>query len=275
MGKQSGALYVRVGDTWHPALNLASARLIAGTSANPQPVPESELAAPNAARCWVFRALRSSSARCCPAMNRLGRSAIRATLRQRPSSSEPLERRRSIASPTSRPSGAPGSGTPAYLLYNGQRAVVDLADTAVVRALRLRAERPNRLPAIAERRPEASPITTPRIRGAGGEATGCPDFRSAACCASPAAIVRSITRSRPPGSSGSAGWPRTCCVSATAHGTAEHRHGGARRHPRHSDRQHAARSDLPRPSSDGAERRWHRLRRPGSPGRPAMPASRS
>ena len=26
MGQQSGALYVRVGDTWHPVLNLASAR---------------------------------------------------------------------------------------------------------------------------------------------------------------------------------------------------------------------------------------------------------
>ena len=43
MGRESGALYVRVGDTWHPVLNLASARLIAATDANPQPVPESEL----------------------------------------------------------------------------------------------------------------------------------------------------------------------------------------------------------------------------------------
>ena len=43
MGQESGALYVRVGDTWHPVLNLASARLIAATDANPQPVRESEL----------------------------------------------------------------------------------------------------------------------------------------------------------------------------------------------------------------------------------------
>ena len=43
MGRESGALYVRVGDTWHPVLNLASARLIAATDANPQPVRESEL----------------------------------------------------------------------------------------------------------------------------------------------------------------------------------------------------------------------------------------
>src|SRR6202051_2717087 len=43
MGKQTGALYVRVGDTWHPVLNLASARLIAGSDATPQPVRESQL----------------------------------------------------------------------------------------------------------------------------------------------------------------------------------------------------------------------------------------
>ncbi len=43
MGRESGALYVRVDDVWHPVLNLASARLIAATNANPQPVSESEL----------------------------------------------------------------------------------------------------------------------------------------------------------------------------------------------------------------------------------------
>ncbi|XTL00992.1 type VII secretion protein EccB [Mycobacterium tuberculosis] len=37
-GSESGALYVRVDDVWHPVLNLASARLIAATNANPQPV---------------------------------------------------------------------------------------------------------------------------------------------------------------------------------------------------------------------------------------------
>jgi type VII secretion protein EccB len=43
MGQHSGARYVRVGDTWHPVLNLVSARLIAGTAANPEPVQESDL----------------------------------------------------------------------------------------------------------------------------------------------------------------------------------------------------------------------------------------
>ncbi|HEU0192361.1 MAG TPA: type VII secretion protein EccB [Mycobacterium sp.] len=43
MGRQTGALYVRVGDTWHPVLNLASARLVAATDADPRPVRESDI----------------------------------------------------------------------------------------------------------------------------------------------------------------------------------------------------------------------------------------
>ncbi|MEB3063002.1 type VII secretion protein EccB [[Mycobacterium] zoologicum] len=38
LDRASGALYVRVGDTVHPVFNLASARLIAGTAADPRPV---------------------------------------------------------------------------------------------------------------------------------------------------------------------------------------------------------------------------------------------
>ncbi len=43
--KDSGALYVRVGDRLHPALNLASARLIAGRPDNPHAVRASQIAA--------------------------------------------------------------------------------------------------------------------------------------------------------------------------------------------------------------------------------------
>jgi hypothetical protein len=43
LGTESGALYVRVGDTLHPVLNLASARLIAGADAAPRPVREAAL----------------------------------------------------------------------------------------------------------------------------------------------------------------------------------------------------------------------------------------
>lgn len=42
--RDSGALYVRVGDTLYPALNLASARLIAGRADNPHKVRASQIA---------------------------------------------------------------------------------------------------------------------------------------------------------------------------------------------------------------------------------------
>ncbi|MEZ0365107.1 type VII secretion protein EccB [Mycobacterium sp. pUA109] len=42
--RDSGALYVRVGDTLYPALNLASARLIAGRPENPHKVRSSQIA---------------------------------------------------------------------------------------------------------------------------------------------------------------------------------------------------------------------------------------
>ena len=41
MESHSGALYVRVGETLHPVLNLASARLIVRANADPQAVPAS------------------------------------------------------------------------------------------------------------------------------------------------------------------------------------------------------------------------------------------
>lgn len=38
--RESGALFVRVGQTWHPAPNLASARLVLGEPASPRAVPQ-------------------------------------------------------------------------------------------------------------------------------------------------------------------------------------------------------------------------------------------
>ena len=43
MARESGALYVRIGDTMHPALNLASARLITGVADEPELVSMSAL----------------------------------------------------------------------------------------------------------------------------------------------------------------------------------------------------------------------------------------
>jgi ESX secretion system ATPase EccB len=178
MGRQSGALYVRVGDTWHPVLNLASARLIAATNASPQPVRESELARtkrgpllgiPGAPQLlgtplsadesvWTICDTHSNAATTI-VIGTAGGSSVRR-----------LGPEQAIVV-------APGSGSPAYLLYKGQRAVVDLADTAVVRALRLEGRAPQMVSqSLLNAVPEAPPITPPRIRDVGAKAAGLPGF---------------------------------------------------------------------------------------------------
>jgi type VII secretion protein EccB len=178
MGRESGALYVRVGDTWHPVLNLASARLIAATDANPQPVRESELSRtkrgpllgipgapqllgpplPGDESVWTICDTDSNAATTIIIGRTVGSSIRR------------LAPERAILV-------APVSGSPAYLLYNGQRAVVDLADTAVVRALRLEGQAPHIVSqSLLNAVPEAPPITAPRIRDAGAKVATLPGF---------------------------------------------------------------------------------------------------
>jgi type VII secretion protein EccB len=176
MGKQTGALYVRVGDTWHPVLNLPSARLIAGTSANPQPVPESALSRtkrgpllgiPGAPQ-FIGPLLSGEDSvwSMCDTGDAAATTVIVGAL-ERPSARRLADEQAILA--------ASGPGSPTYLLYNGQRAVVDLADPAVVRALRLEGRRPQAVsPLLLNALPEAAPITTPRIRGAGDKATALP-----------------------------------------------------------------------------------------------------
>ncbi|KKC00766.1 type VII secretion protein EccB [Mycobacterium nebraskense] len=176
MGRESGALYVRVGDTWHPVLNLASARLIATTAANPQPVPEADLT----------RAKRGPLLGIPGAPQLIGKplSADESawTICDTDGATTVIVGRIDDAttrrlSPGQAALVAPASGSPAYLLYDGKRAVVDVADPAVVRALRLegRAPRPVSQP-LLNAIPEAPPIRTPRIRGAGDKAAVLPGF---------------------------------------------------------------------------------------------------
>jgi type VII secretion protein EccB len=178
MGRESGALYVRVGDIWHPALNLASARLIAATDANPQPVPESELGRtkrgpllgiPGAPQL-LGRTLSGDEA----AWTICDTDANAATTIVIGRTDESTVRR---LAPERAILVAAGSGSPAYLLYSGRRAVVDLADAAVVRALRLEGRAPHTVSqALLNAVPEAPGITAPRIRGAGGAPSGLPGF---------------------------------------------------------------------------------------------------
>ncbi|MFZ1179594.1 MAG: type VII secretion protein EccB [Mycobacterium sp.] len=178
MGEESGALYVRVGDIWHPVLNLASARLIAATAANPQPVPESDLrrtkrgpllGIPGAPQSLGKPLSADESAWTICDTDGTGATTV-VLGRTEDSSIHRLTSEQAILV-------APASGSPAYLLYHGQRAVVDLADAAVSRALRLEGGAPRLVSqSLLNAVPEAPPITAPRIHGAGDKALGLPGF---------------------------------------------------------------------------------------------------
>ena len=166
MGKQSGALYVRIGETLHPVLNLASARLIMRTNADPQPVPESELShnkrglllgIPGAPQ-FLGIPLGEDELRWTVCDS--GGAAPSTTVVIGPAEgplSHPLAGEQSVLV-------RPVSGGSTYLLYAGRRAVVNLNEPAVVRALGLDGQVPLAVsPTLLNAVPEAPPITTPRI----------------------------------------------------------------------------------------------------------------
>ncbi|OBA61767.1 type VII secretion protein EccB [Mycobacterium sp. 1100029.7] len=188
MSKETGALYARVGDVWHPVLNLTSARLVAATDANPLPVRESELSRTKRGPLLGIPGAPDSLGR--PLTGNEGgwtmcdtNGGSATTVVVGPIDSTPVRRltRDQALLVTS------VSGPPAYLLYGGQRAVVDLADTAVVRALRIEGRTPIAVSqSLLNAVPEAPPITVPRIHGAGAKAAGMPGF--------PVGTVLRITR---------------------------------------------------------------------------------
>lgn len=162
MVRESGALYVRVGDTLHPALNLASARLIAGAAENPAIIKDSEL-----------------------------RKAKRGALLGIPGAPavipEPLGAEEShwtvcddgadttvVAGPTASAAGntvtlvRSRSDRVTYLLYDGRRARVSLAEPAAIRALHLEGAEPVDVSSsVLNAIPEVPPITAPAIPSAG------------------------------------------------------------------------------------------------------------
>ncbi len=166
MVRDSGALYVRVGDTLHPVANLTSARLIAGSAAEPELVSAAA----------IGKATRGPL---------LGIPGAPDTV------DDPLDGDESnwticddAGSSTTVIGGAMsgqldaeanalvtvrGEGAPStYLLYDGRRAKVDLRDAAVARALRVDGVAPRAVSrALLDGIPEAPPIAAPRIPGVG------------------------------------------------------------------------------------------------------------
>src|SRR4029453_18470281 len=132
--RDSGALYVRVGDTVHPVLNLASARLIAGTPADPEQV--SAAAVNSAKRGPLVGIPGAPTAITAPLGDDASGWAVcddatSTTVIAGVLGNELVSGRSILVVPRSE------SAATTYLLYNGWRARVDLRNLAVVRALKL------------------------------------------------------------------------------------------------------------------------------------------
>ncbi|MGW0161531.1 type VII secretion protein EccB [Mycobacterium sp. NPDC003323] len=131
--RESGAVYVRVGDTVHPALNLASARLIARTPAQPRLVSAAMIAD---ARTGPMMGIPGAPGTLDPVLT--GEQLAWTVCEGGP-------RRRTVLSigAPEHHRGAPpvlvtarGSNR-TYLLHDGYRVAVDMRDRAVVTAFRL------------------------------------------------------------------------------------------------------------------------------------------
>jgi type VII secretion protein EccB len=165
METQSGALYVRLGETLHPVLNLASARLIVKTNAAPQGVAASALSRskmgpllgiPGAPQ-FLGRPLGEDESRWTVCDGRDGTTVIVGGEPQ----SGVLRRGQTLLV-------TPSSGGSTYVLFDGRRAAVNTAEVAVARALGLDGQIPLRVsPVLLNLIPESPPITAPRIPDAG------------------------------------------------------------------------------------------------------------
>jgi type VII secretion protein EccB len=162
MDRVTGALYVRVDDIVHPVLNLTSARLIAQAPDDPRRVMGVDLATAEhgpllgipGAPAQIGAVLPGADA-AWTACDGAGTAIVAGPL-DRSGAVSPLTEGESVLV-SSR------SGT-AYLLHDGRRAVVDLADPATVRALQLDGLAPRPVSqALLGVIPEAPAIVAPVI----------------------------------------------------------------------------------------------------------------
>lgn len=166
MARDTGALYVRVGDVVHPALNLTSARLVAGAPANPVAVNEAALAK---LRRGPLVGIPGAPSHLGPPL-RLDETDWAICDIRKPAETVLL------AGPAMAPIpegqgllvSARTAGAPTYLLSDGRRARVDLRDIAVVRALHL--DQVTAQPvsqALLDSVPEVPALRAPSITGVG------------------------------------------------------------------------------------------------------------
>lgn len=173
--RSTAALYVRVGDRLHPVLNLASARLVAGKPANPTQVKSAELdkfplgnliGIPGAPQRMVQNTRKDADWTVCDAARGAdsGVTVVAGALDSTGARATALQPGQAVL--TSNPSGT-------WLLWDGRRSRIDLADHAVTGALGLAADTSTPRPIAAglfNAVPESPPLAPPVIPDAGSPA---------------------------------------------------------------------------------------------------------
>ena len=174
--RESAALYVRLGDQLHPVLNLASARLITGRPDNPTLVKSSELdkfargnmlGIPGAPERMVANTTRDAYWTVCDAATGAPGSTGVTVIAGEPATGG----ERAASLPATHAVLAESDGR-TWLLWDGRRSPVDLADRAVVDGLRIGgavAVRPIAT-GLFNALPEAPPLISPVIPDAGAPA---------------------------------------------------------------------------------------------------------
>ncbi|MCG5432074.1 type VII secretion protein EccB [Mycobacterium sp. MYCO198283] len=170
--RDTAALYVRIGDTLHPVLNLTSARLIAGEAAKPRMVRGSELDSfprgslvgiPGAPERMVQSTSRDADWTVCDAGPASGVTVIAGAPASGGERAAVLHDDEAVLADS-------GAGT--WLLWQGRRSRIDLADRAVTGALGIgpgAAVRPV-ADGLLNAVPEAPALRAPAIPGAGSPA---------------------------------------------------------------------------------------------------------
>lgn len=174
--RETSALYVRIGDVVHPALNLTSARLIAGQADNPTTVKSSEIdrfargnliGIPGAPERMVQNTSRDANWTVCDSVsdNGAGVTLIAGVPDEQGERAAELQTGRAVLV---RNVGAVNAGT--WLLWNGKRSLIDLGNRAVTAALGLGTAIPeprNIAPGLFNAIPESGPLVAPALPGAG------------------------------------------------------------------------------------------------------------
>jgi type VII secretion protein EccB len=185
--RSTAALYVRVGDDLHPVLNLTSARLIAGHPVNPTTVKSSELdrfprgnliGIPGAPERMVQNTSHDANWTVCDAVSEpaqgghpahsTGVTVIAGPPESRGARAATLGTGQAVLVDFSN-----DKGTSTWLLWDGRRSQIDLANHAVTNALGLGVDLPAPRPiasGLFNAIPEAPSLTAPAIPNAGAPA---------------------------------------------------------------------------------------------------------